>query len=58
MSRATEYRDKASEYIARAAQASDLSARVMYLQLAGVWTNVANTIERNESRRPDVDVAA
>jgi hypothetical protein len=50
MSRVAEYRTKAAEFIALAAKASDLNARVMLLQLAGVWTTLANTVERNEKR--------
>jgi hypothetical protein len=56
MSRVSEYRTKAAEFIARAARASDMNARVMLLQMAGTLTTLANTIERNEKHR-DAEIA-
>jgi hypothetical protein len=50
MSRVVEYREKAAEFIALAAKSSDLNAQIMLLELAGTYTTLANTVERNENK--------
>jgi hypothetical protein len=50
MSRVTEYRAKAAQFIARAQKSTDLNSRVMLLELAGKLAALANTVERNESK--------
>jgi hypothetical protein len=58
MSQAAEFREKAAECIARAAQARDLHARVLFLQLASAWTSRANSIERKNTEPPEIVAAA
>jgi hypothetical protein len=49
MSRVSEYRNKAAEFIALAAKSSDLNSRIMLLELAGTLASLANSVERNEN---------
>jgi hypothetical protein len=58
MSHVSEYRAKAAEFIALAAKSSDLNARIMLLELAGAWTTLANTVERNAVRDAQANRAA
>jgi hypothetical protein len=58
MSRVFEYRTKAAEFIALAANSSDLNARIMLLELAGELSTLANRAERNENRDAKVNRAA
>jgi hypothetical protein len=58
MSRVTEYRAKAAQFIAQAEKSTDLNSRVMLLELAGTLAALANTAERHENMPADVSRAA
>ena len=52
MQDASEYRQKASEFIRRAAEANDISRRIALLEWASAWNRIANLAEAAEAAKP------
>ena len=55
---ASEFRQRASEFIRRAAEADDVSRRISLLEWASAWNRMANLAEAAEAAKPKAEQAA